>query len=113
MQDCEEALSQHQGETLTEGLGKTAKKDPVTSAAEECISNLRSEFQTRMSDDLNTAHILTGAFQEALKFINSTLTSLKVQFFFLRESCTSSMLGICLIPLLKSFNLIKLNFVLE
>lgn len=76
-QDCEDALLQHQGENLTEGLGKTAKKDPVSSAAEECINNLRSEFQTRMADDLNTAHILTGAFQEALKFINSTLTSLK------------------------------------
>ncbi|CAK9327791.1 unnamed protein product [Citrullus colocynthis] len=77
LQDCEDALSQHQVENLTDGLGKTAKKDPVSSAAEECISNLRSEFQTRMADDLNTAHILTGAFQEALKFINSTLTSLK------------------------------------
>lgn len=80
MQDCEDALSQHQGENLSDGLGKTGKKDPVSSAAEECIINLRSEFQTRMADDLNTAHILTGAFQEALKFINSTLTSLKVQF---------------------------------
>ncbi|KAE8637532.1 hypothetical protein CSA_022906, partial [Cucumis sativus] len=64
-------------ENLSDGLGKTGKKDPVSSAAEECIINLRSEFQTRMADDLNTAHILTGAFQEALKFINSTLTSLK------------------------------------
>ncbi|XP_038907150.1 cysteine--tRNA ligase 2, cytoplasmic [Benincasa hispida] len=77
LQDCEDALSQHQGENLTDGLGKTTKKDPVSSAAEECISNLRSEFQTRMADDLNTAHILTGTFQEALKFINSTLASLK------------------------------------
>ncbi|KAA0066130.1 hypothetical protein IC582_021635 [Cucumis melo] len=77
LQDCEDALSQHQGENLSDGLGKTGKKDPVSSAAEECIINLRSEFQTRMADDLNTAHILTGAFQEALKFINSTLTSLK------------------------------------
>ncbi|CAK9321996.1 unnamed protein product [Citrullus colocynthis] len=77
LQDCEDALSQHQGENLADGLGKTAKKDPVSSAAEECLSNLRSEFQSRMADDLNTAHILTGAFQEALKFVNSTLTSLK------------------------------------
>ncbi|PKI43491.1 hypothetical protein CRG98_036093 [Punica granatum] len=30
-----------------------------------------------MSDDLNTSHILTGAFQDALKFINSNLNTLK------------------------------------
>lgn len=60
---------------VPEQEGKTAQ---VTSAAQECISKLRSEFQTKMSDDLNTAQILTVAFQEALKFINSSLNMLKV-----------------------------------
>ncbi|OWM65635.1 hypothetical protein CDL15_Pgr017132 [Punica granatum] len=30
-----------------------------------------------MSDDLSTAHILSGAFQDALKFLNSNLNTLK------------------------------------
>lgn len=59
----------------TEQKGKTIR---ITPAAQECISKLRIEFETKMSDDLNTAHILTGAFQEALKFINGSLNTLKV-----------------------------------
>ncbi|KAK0588348.1 hypothetical protein LWI29_038455 [Acer saccharum] len=70
LQDCEVALS-----SFREGDLKVAR---ITPAAQVCINNLRSEFQTRMSDDLNTSHILTGAsFQDSLKFINSCLKMLK------------------------------------
>ncbi|KAH9795125.1 cysteine--tRNA ligase 2 cytoplasmic [Citrus sinensis] len=68
LQDCEVALSPFQEH------GKTARINP---AAEDCINKLRDEFHARMSDDLNTSHILTGAFQDALKFINSSLNMLK------------------------------------
>ncbi|XP_059452782.1 cysteine--tRNA ligase 2, cytoplasmic [Corylus avellana] len=75
LQDCEDALSPSQEGSLgPEQKGKTAR---VTAAAQECISRLRSDFQSKMSDDLNTAQILTVAFQEALKFINSSLNTLK------------------------------------
>ncbi|KAK1565221.1 hypothetical protein Q3G72_021589 [Acer saccharum] len=70
LQGCEVALS-----SFREGDLKVAR---ITPAAQVCINNLRSEFQTRMSDDLNTSHILTGAsFQDSLKFINSCLKMLK------------------------------------
>ncbi|KAI4357789.1 hypothetical protein L6164_001715 [Bauhinia variegata] len=73
LQDCEDALSSFQ-----EGNTEQNKKPPKpTPPAMECIKKLRSEFQAKMSDDLNTAQILTGAFQDALKFVNSSLTSLK------------------------------------
>ncbi|KAF5450901.1 hypothetical protein F2P56_031216 [Juglans regia] len=77
LQDCEDALSPFQEGSLKEVPEQKGKTARVTSAAQECISNLRSEFQTKMSDDLNTAQILTVAFQEALKFINSSLNTLK------------------------------------
>ncbi|KAM7509339.1 hypothetical protein LguiA_019792 [Lonicera macranthoides] len=77
LQDCEDALSpfregsQKQG---TETKGRTAR---VTPAAQECITKLRTDFETKMSDDLNTPTILNGALQEALRFINSSLNLLK------------------------------------
>ncbi|XP_041013299.1 cysteine--tRNA ligase 2, cytoplasmic-like isoform X2 [Juglans microcarpa x Juglans regia] len=77
LQDSEDALSPFQKGSLKEVPEQKGKTARVTSAAQECISNLRSEFQTKMSDDLNTAQILTVAFQEALKFINSSLNMLK------------------------------------
>ncbi|KAK2663797.1 hypothetical protein Ddye_002371 [Dipteronia dyeriana] len=70
LQDYEVALS-----SFREGDLKVAH---ITPATQVCINDLRREFQTRMSDDLNTSHILTGAsFQDALKFINSCLKMLK------------------------------------
>ncbi|KAK4842620.1 hypothetical protein QYF36_024890 [Acer negundo] len=78
LQDCEVALSSFREGNLKEGTGlKDGKVPRITPAAQECIKKLGSEFQTRMSDDLNTSHILTGAFQDALKFINSSLNMLK------------------------------------
>ncbi|KAK9998255.1 hypothetical protein SO802_017858 [Lithocarpus litseifolius] len=77
LQDCEDVLSPFQQESLKEGPERKSKTARVTPAAQECISKLRSEFQSKMSDDLNTAQILTCAFQDALKFINSSLNILK------------------------------------
>ena len=51
----------------------------VNDAAKECIKKMRVEFQTKMSDDLQTPVLLTGALQEALKFVNSSLKMLKVR----------------------------------
>ncbi|KAB1205547.1 Cysteine--tRNA ligase [Morella rubra] len=76
LQDCEDALSSLE-KSRKEGPEQKGKTARVTPAAQECISKLRSEFQTKMSDDLNAGPILTGAFQEALKFINSSLNMLK------------------------------------
>ena len=63
----------------------------INEAAKECIKKLSVEFQTKMSDDLQTPVILTGAIQEALKFVNSSLKMLKVrkwnQFLALHERC--------------------------
>ncbi|KAK3189289.1 hypothetical protein Dsin_028850 [Dipteronia sinensis] len=78
LQDCKVALSSFREGNLKEGTGlKDGKVPRITPAAQDCINKLGSEFQSRMSDDLNTSHILTGAFQDALKFINSSLNMLK------------------------------------
>lgn len=69
---CQDALSQ-----LQEEIPKDGKPARSTPDAQKCISKLRSEFQTKMSDDLSTSIILTGAFLEALKLINNLLTMLK------------------------------------
>lgn len=77
LQDCEDALSPFQEGSLKEGTEKNDRTVKITPAAQECISKLHNEFETKMCDDLNTAHILTGAFQDALKLINSSLNLLK------------------------------------
>jgi len=63
---------------LQEDTEKKEKVPPVNDAAKECIKKLKDEFQTKMSDDLQTPVILTGALQEALKFMNGSLKMLKV-----------------------------------
>uniref|UniRef100_A0A2P2KRH2 Cysteinyl-tRNA synthetase n=1 Tax=Rhizophora mucronata TaxID=61149 RepID=A0A2P2KRH2_RHIMU len=75
--DCEEALSRHQEASLTGGMEQNSKIGGITADARKCINKLHDEFETKMSDDLNTSNLLTGAFLEALKFINSSLTLLK------------------------------------
>ncbi|XVF33792.1 hypothetical protein REPUB_Repub18cG0001600 [Reevesia pubescens] len=72
LKDCQDALSQ-----LQEEISKDGKPARTTPDAQECISKLRSEFQAKMSDDLSTSLMLTGAFLEALKLVNSLLTTLK------------------------------------
>ncbi|XP_014514261.1 cysteine--tRNA ligase 2, cytoplasmic [Vigna radiata var. radiata] len=73
LQDCKDALSPF----LQEGPEKNEKVPQINEAAKECIKKLSVEFQTKMSDDLQTPVILTGAIQEALKFVNSSLKMLK------------------------------------
>ncbi|PPD77463.1 hypothetical protein GOBAR_DD25615 [Gossypium barbadense] len=72
LKDCQDALLQLQEEMPNDG--KPARISPD---AKECISKLRNEFQVKMSDDLSTSLILTGAFLEALKLVNNLLTMLK------------------------------------
>ncbi|PPS09006.1 hypothetical protein GOBAR_AA11635 [Gossypium barbadense] len=72
LKDCQDALLQLQEEIPNDG-----KPAQTTPDAKECISKLCNEFQVKMSDDLSTSLILTGAFLEALKLVNNLLTMLK------------------------------------
>lgn len=73
LEDCRDALSSF----LQEDTEKKEKVPPINDAAKECIKKLKDEFRTKMSDDLQTPVILTGALQEALKFMNGSLKMLK------------------------------------
>ncbi|XP_044489876.1 cysteine--tRNA ligase 2, cytoplasmic [Mangifera indica] len=76
--DCEVALSAAREGSLKDDIEKKyGKVAPITQSAEDCISKLRIDFQSKMSDDLNTSPILTGCFQDALKFVNSSLNLFK------------------------------------
>lgn len=69
LQDCENARS---------ALEEEAEKDgKISSAAQESITKLREEFEAKLSDDLHTPTILNSSLQEALKFMNSYITTLK------------------------------------
>ncbi|CAM8950762.1 unnamed protein product [Rhodiola kirilowii] len=76
LQDCEDALA-----LFTEGsLGETksnSKPPQVTPAAQEIIKKLRNDFQSKMSDDMQTPPILTSTILDGMRFINSSLTMLK------------------------------------
>ncbi|XP_010504529.1 PREDICTED: cysteine--tRNA ligase 1, cytoplasmic [Camelina sativa] len=72
LEDLVKALSPYQ-EEMSEGVGKAVQ----TAEAKDIIKKVKSEFETKMSNDLNTAHILTGAFQDAMKIINVSITKLK------------------------------------
>ncbi|XP_028193829.1 cysteine--tRNA ligase 2, cytoplasmic-like [Glycine soja] len=74
LQDCKDVVS-----PLLQGETKKNEKVPqINETAKECIKKLNVEFQTKMSNDLQTPVILTGALQEALKFVNASLKMLKV-----------------------------------
>ncbi|KAK7269785.1 hypothetical protein RIF29_22521 [Crotalaria pallida] len=73
LQDWKDALSSLQ----QEGTEENKKVPQVEEAAKECIKKVRIEFQTKMSDDLQTPVILTGPLQEALKYINNSVKKLK------------------------------------
>ncbi|XP_050224441.1 cysteine--tRNA ligase 2, cytoplasmic [Mercurialis annua] len=77
MQDCKDAILSFQDGSAQEGSGQNGKVVGVTADAKKCISKVRDEFETKMSDDLSTSHILTGAFLDGLKYINATLGMLK------------------------------------
>ncbi|XP_031122715.1 cysteine--tRNA ligase 2, cytoplasmic-like [Ipomoea triloba] len=72
LQDCKEAVSK-----LQDGI--EMKGGRVSAAAQECIKKLHTEFESKLSDDLHTPSILNGALQEALRFMNSSLNTLKKQ----------------------------------
>lgn len=58
--DCEVALS----DVFQVDDGE---KDRISAPAQLCFKNLQDEFYARMSDDLNTSHLLTGAFPRCLE----------------------------------------------
>ncbi|KAG5532386.1 hypothetical protein RHGRI_026876 [Rhododendron griersonianum] len=75
LQDCEDALLPFpQGSQEGSENGKIAR---ITPAAKDCISKLRDDFETKLSDDLHTPYILNAALQEALRFMNSSMNLLK------------------------------------
>ncbi|WZY93148.1 hypothetical protein YC2023_065477 [Brassica napus] len=45
--------------------------------AKDFVDKRKSEFGAKMADDLNTVHILQGAYQRALEFINASIGELK------------------------------------
>ncbi|KAL0843783.1 hypothetical protein Bca101_017029 [Brassica carinata] len=72
LQDLDDALLPYR-EAMSEDGGKAEQ----TSEAKDIITNLKREFEAKMSDDLNTPHILTGDYQVALKFINDSIGKLE------------------------------------
>ncbi|XP_062013519.1 cysteine--tRNA ligase 2, cytoplasmic [Rosa rugosa] len=74
LQECEDALSPFQEEVQKEGTEPNGRTVKIPQAAQV---KLRNEFKTKMSDDLNTAPILTRALQDALRSINSFVPDLK------------------------------------
>lgn len=77
LQDCEDTLSSFREATPSEGTEPKGKTVRVLPDAEKCIKGLQKDFHDKMADDLNTSHVLTGAFQDALKFINNNTNTLK------------------------------------
>ncbi|KAA8532689.1 hypothetical protein F0562_032722 [Nyssa sinensis] len=77
LQDCEDTLSPSREASQKEGSEPKGRTARITPAAQDCISKLHSDFQTKMSDDLHTPYILNAALQETLRFMNSSLTQLK------------------------------------
>ncbi|OVA09832.1 Cysteinyl-tRNA synthetase/mycothiol ligase [Macleaya cordata] len=64
LHDCEEALSTFR-ENNSEGRAPDGKVIPITSEAQKCINKLktlRDDFQTEMSDDLQTPNLLKECF---------------------------------------------------
>ncbi|XP_052200256.1 cysteine--tRNA ligase 2, cytoplasmic [Diospyros lotus] len=76
LQDCNEAISRFQDQNL-KGAEPNGKLPGITPSAKDCIGKLRSDFETRLSDDLHTPSILNASLQEALRFINSSTNQLK------------------------------------
>ncbi|XP_057423801.1 cysteine--tRNA ligase 2, cytoplasmic [Lotus japonicus] len=73
LQDCKDALSP----LLQVDTERSENLPQINEAAKDCIKKLSVEFQTKMSDDLQTPVILNGALLEALKYVNSSLKLLK------------------------------------
>ncbi|KAL7171177.1 hypothetical protein ACSBR2_035924 [Camellia fascicularis] len=77
LQDSEDALSRVREGNQNEGNEPQGRTARITPAAKDCISKLRSDLETKLSDDLHTPYLLNAALQEALRFMNSSLNLLK------------------------------------
>ncbi|KAM7495595.1 hypothetical protein LguiB_030204 [Lonicera macranthoides] len=82
LEDCEVAVS-HYRQGIPEEQNDSPKvkagaTGQVTAESQQCIKSLWNDFETKMSDDLQTTIILTGVILEPLKFINKSLKNLKV-----------------------------------
>ncbi|XP_058181099.1 cysteine--tRNA ligase 2, cytoplasmic-like [Rhododendron vialii] len=56
---------------------KNGKTTQISGEAKNCIYRLRNDFQSKMSDDLQTSPVLGSILPESLRFINKVLDSLK------------------------------------
>ncbi|EOA19225.1 hypothetical protein CARUB_v100078001mg, partial [Capsella rubella] len=72
LQSLTEALSPHQ-----EAISRDGTETDQTAKAKAIIKNVKSHFETQMSDDLNTAKLLSGSFQDAMGFISTSIIKLK------------------------------------
>ncbi|KAM5571772.1 cysteine--tRNA ligase 2, cytoplasmic [Rosa sericea] len=73
LQDCEDALS-----SLTGGAEESSTAVTITTAQNDSIE-LKKQFETQMTDDLDISHIMNDAFQGALDLLKKTLNVLKEQ----------------------------------
>ncbi|GFY92792.1 hypothetical protein Acr_08g0011880 [Actinidia rufa] len=60
-----------------DGTQPNGKVGGIIAAAKNCISRLRSDFETKLSDDLHPEYISNVALQEVLRFIDSFMNQLK------------------------------------
>ncbi|KAK6946006.1 tRNA synthetases class I, catalytic domain [Dillenia turbinata] len=79
LQDCKDALIPFQEESLKEASEPAGRKPKTNPAAQGCLDKLRKDFEAYMSDDLHTNDVLTSVLKDALKFINSSSTTIKKQ----------------------------------
>ncbi|GKV46522.1 hypothetical protein SLEP1_g53500 [Rubroshorea leprosula] len=77
LSDCEDALSSFQQGSLKDATKQNEESAQITAEAQFCIRKLHSEFNDKMSDNLDTSTILKGVLQEVLKLANDSLTKLK------------------------------------
>ncbi|KAG2328160.1 hypothetical protein Bca52824_010888 [Brassica carinata] len=87
LQDLDDALMPYR-----EAFSQDSKQ--TTAEAKYIINKLKREFDSKMSDDLNTVHILTGAYDRAMKFINSSIGKLEKMQKRQRMSLVVSLFGI-------------------
>ncbi|PWA36543.1 cysteinyl-tRNA synthetase, class Ia family protein [Artemisia annua] len=62
-------------EISSEAIFYIYQKYPVTDDAKTCITNLKTMFEEKMSDDLHTPTILNAALPDALRFMNTILSN--------------------------------------
>ncbi|KAM7490534.1 hypothetical protein LguiA_033455 [Lonicera macranthoides] len=80
LEDCEVAVTQYRQAILEDqkDVSKAAAGSRlITAESQQCIKRLWTDFETKMSDDLQTTVVLTGVILEPLKLINKTLKNFK------------------------------------